>query len=78
MRFWAENGRKRFAALTSVRARADFEPVALQVLTCGAADLRHLSRLDPRKPDGFLAVKPGNLNSKSVSRQNASFYEDTS
>lgn len=47
MTSWAENGRKRVAALTSVRAKADFEPVALQGVTFGAADLGHLFRLDP-------------------------------
>ena len=78
MGFWDENGRKRLAALASARARDDFEPVAPQNPTFGAADLSHLFRLDARKSGDFLRTKAKNLSFKSVSRQNAAIYEYTS
>jgi hypothetical protein len=56
-----ENGRKRRAALTSVKASGDFEAVSQLGVTEGAANPGHLFRLAPRKPCGFLRIKPKNL-----------------
>ena len=47
MDFGAENGRKRFAAQTSVLARNGFEQVLAPYSTEGAANPGHLFRLDP-------------------------------
>lgn len=61
MVFGCVNGRKRLAALTSVKARGDFEAVARPMTTEGAGNPGHLFRLDPCKPDGWLRIKPKNL-----------------
>jgi len=47
MVFGGENGRKRLAALTSVRARDDFEAVLFPKATGGADNPGHLFLLDP-------------------------------
>jgi hypothetical protein len=47
MVFGDENGRKRLEALTSVRARDDFEAVSFPKATGGANNPGHRFRLDP-------------------------------
>jgi hypothetical protein len=77
MEFWVGNGGKRLDALACARAKDDFRAVTSPNPTSGAADLDHLSRLDLQKPGGFPRIKPENLKTKSVSRQNVSGYEYT-
>lgn len=78
MALWFENGRKRLAALTSVRARDDFGPVLNLKATEGAANPGQPFRPDPCKPDGFLRIRPEALTSGFPRVKTRPIYEFTS
>ena len=73
-----ENGRKRREALTSVKASGDFEAVLHPEVTEGAANPGQLFRLAPRKPGGFLRIKPKNLITGFSRVKTRPLYEYTS
>jgi hypothetical protein len=73
----ARNGRKRLAALTSVKARGGFEPVLALMPTAGAANLGQLSPPLSRKPNGLLRKGRKNLISRFTRDRYPSIYEFT-
>jgi hypothetical protein len=78
MRLGDENGRKRRAALTSVKARAGYEPVSSPDLTEGAANSGHIRLLAPCKPDGLPRIDQTDLISEFTRVKTPSVYEYTS
>jgi hypothetical protein len=73
----AKNDRKRFAAWTSVQARAGFEAVLALKPTAGAANAGHLSPPYPRKPDGLLRIGRKQLITAFPRVKTPSVYEFT-
>ena len=77
MGFRAKNGLKRLDALTSVKARDGSEAVLALNPTEGAANSGHICPVDPRKPDGLLAVARKNLGAEFPRVKMATIYESS-
>jgi hypothetical protein len=73
----ARNGRKRLAALTSVRARDGSEAVRALNPTEGAENSGQISPPAPRKPDGLLRIGRANLISEFPRVKMLPIYEFT-